>query len=188
MRRLRILLTAFAGLSLAIASIGCDGELSGLIPVDSVPLNTSSDPGVRAAGDSSDAIDKVRKAESLLQQGLTTNDPAKLSEAVRIRPDDPSLRYYQSAMLIAKGDEEGSTKAFEEGDGVIQRKYGRWSSEQTAEAAPLWLDALSVTLTKFPKDSEEWRRLNTRYCAELRFIRTVQFIRINSIYPDESCK
>ena len=81
-----IFFTVLAGLVLAVTSTACDGELSGLIPIDTVPFNTSNDPGVRAAGDSSDATDNVREAEQLLQQGLQNKDPAKLSEAVRTRP------------------------------------------------------------------------------------------------------
>lgn len=183
-----LFLTVLAGLALAFASTACDGEFSGLIPSETVPLSTSSDPGVKAAGDSTQAIDKVHKAEQLLQQGLTNKDPAKLSEAVRTRPGDPSLRFYQSAMLLAIGNITEARRAYTEGDWLVGRNYGLFDEDRFTELGPLWLDALSVTTTKFPKGSAEWQRVNRYYCNALQEFRVHKVLKLDSIYQDDTCK
>jgi hypothetical protein len=100
MRRLAFL----AGLLLfAITLSGCDVVMEALYATQS--LAESDDPGVRAAGDSREAVRIDKEAREHFTEGRERRDPAEIAKAVELRPLDIRYRAHQLALLLAYKDE-----------------------------------------------------------------------------------
>jgi len=199
--KLRLLLPIAA--SLAILTAGCD-ELDLLLEPGSgsgggsAPLSSSSDPAIQAAGASSGAVNKVQKADALLQKGLKERDPGALRDAVELRPQDPSLRYHQGAMLLAIGNISEAQRAFDEG-AYLSKAMEPPGEEDTltreekqrgrTETSLGWLDALASTKAQFPADSPEWQRLNKEYCVTLKLTKEFEYLTVSlQLYDNSTCK
>ena len=177
----------------AVFTAGCEELDLFLLPPDGssapAPLSSSSDPAVKAAGASSDAVDDIRKADALLDKGLKNKDPGAIAEAVRVRPGDPSLRYHQAAILIAIDNQPEAVKAFREGGHLIIDDESADYLRQTANAQLLWLDALRATMAQYTTSSAEYGRLNKVYCDNIADSKDYEPLGLAlQLYPTDSCK
>lgn len=188
----RRLAPALAVLFLGLGVLACeslDADLAAL-GFQTAPLAQSPDPNVQAAGATNEVLDKERQAQDLLDRALETGDPSYVGDAIRLRPADPSLRFYQSAFLTAYSNPSEAIRATREGMGLLYRNY---APVDRIKALPLVMiqamDAYLLTRQSFEAGSPEWQRLTELYCsfrklaAEERLLSSFAL----SLYAAEGC-
>lgn len=67
-------------------------------------FGSSGDPTVDAVLDAKSVLGRIEKADKLLEEGRTKRDPAKMDEAIELRPDDITYRAARAALALEQGD------------------------------------------------------------------------------------
>jgi hypothetical protein len=83
---------------------------------------TTGDSQVDAALDVGPIAKSMRDADNLAEAGMAERDPAKLDDAIALRPQDWSYRDQKAAVLAAQGDEEGARDAILESEALVQQR------------------------------------------------------------------
>ncbi|HEU0073379.1 MAG TPA: hypothetical protein VFS30_05145 [Dehalococcoidia bacterium] len=173
------------------------------IPIPNLgqPLSQEPDEDIQAAGAAPEATEKIRQADRLLEQALESREPGPVSEAVELRPRDPSLRLYQAAMMVAYGNRSESRRALGEAAGLIYPPAA-WDEErdsiiaQDIELTLGYLDALLRTMQAFESGTPERYSLRIEYCKwhdiydgfTESLLRKFNFDTDSSRYPSEACR
>ncbi len=80
----------------------------------------SGDDWVDASLDIKEVMDELNKADKLMEQGLRDNDPAKMDEAISLRPDDWSYRTQRAAYALENGDVNTFQEHFDHANGLFE--------------------------------------------------------------------
>lgn len=67
-------------------------------------FGSSGDPTVDAVLDAKSVLDRIEKADKLMDNGRKNRDPALMDEAIELRPGDISYRAARSALALEQGD------------------------------------------------------------------------------------
>lgn len=73
-------------------------------------FGSSGDPTVDAVLDAKSVLDRIEKADKLMENGRKNRDPALMDEAIELRPGDISYRAARSALAL----EQGNMDAYQE--------------------------------------------------------------------------
>lgn len=67
-------------------------------------FGSSGDPTVDAVLDARSVLGSIEKADKLMDEGRNKRDPAKMDEAIELRPNDISYRAARAALALEQGD------------------------------------------------------------------------------------
>jgi hypothetical protein len=186
MTRHRTLLAVIAACVLALTVTSCV-EITQLLPASGPPLSSASDPGIKAAGESSGTVDKEKQAQAILNKAIESKNPKGLDEAIKLRPADPS---YPLAQYMLQGAVEGKTSPalIQQAMWLIYSQHPELSGPEKLQLAYIYiLDAL-ITTNKFPKGTSEWNVLHNSYCDMLKdYHATIGSERADLLYSSEGC-
>ncbi len=170
LRLLAILaLLLFGGFVLA----GCDaigdtatlGEDFGLPPLG--PDGVFDDVTEDAASRSPQAIDKLKQADTTMEDAIASLDSTTAENAIKLRPKDPYLRYEKAALLMASScvycAETG--QALEKASGALIAAHPGASQEDLQAAHNQMLrEAIVAVTTGAPLDGQQSRDLHEQWC------------------------
>jgi hypothetical protein len=183
----RPLLAAFAGCILALTLTSC-AEIIQLLPPSGPPLTSASDPGIKAAGESSAAVDKDKQAQAVLSKAIEARNPKALDEAIKLRPQDPS---YLLAQYVLQGAVGGipNPALLQQALGLIYAQHPELAVPDQLQLAYIYYLDVLVTTNKFPKGSAEWKVLHdSYYCTTLSEYRAfLGSERADLLYSGEDC-
>ncbi len=156
---------------LLFVSAGCS-EYFDLLPP---PINLSQhpDPAVQAAAAAKEAADKEQRAKQLAADARDTASIALIDEAIIERPRNPTYRWGKAAIAVANGeiqverDSIAAAKGLQTGSGNDQAES--YIDELFRVRSSLGLQEGHSYDQDFETDppSEEWQRVNARYCDVL---------------------
>lgn len=186
MTRHHPLLGLLAACVLALALTSC-AEITQLLPASGPPLSSASDPGIKAAGESSSTVDKENQAQAILNKAIESKNPKAVDEAIKLRPADPS---YLLAQYVLQGAVGGVTNPalIQQAIWLIHSQHAELSGPEQMQLAYIYiLDAL-ITTNKYPKGSSEWNTLHDGYCSTLRDYHLLRGSeRADLLYSSEGC-
>lgn len=117
-----------------LVSVNADGELG--INYGQVAIyqgtkwlsGSTGDPQVDAALEVGPIAKSIADAERLAAAGMESGDPAKLDEAIALRPDDWSYRDQKAALLAAQGEVDGARDAIQESEEIVRQRIAAGGS------------------------------------------------------------
>jgi hypothetical protein len=136
-------------------------------------LAESDDPGVRAAGDSREAVRIEKEARQHFTEGRETQDPVEIAKAVQLRPFDIRYRAYQVALLSAysKNLEMRSQRGQALGEALGVLGYatdsGKAGENEELYFVSNYLPALQDLAGRFDENSSEAQQLQHEACSVL---------------------
>jgi len=80
----------------------------------------SGDDWVNGVFDIKEIMDKLQKADKLMDEGLQENDPAKMDEAIKLRPDDWSYRTTRGAFALGNGAVDTFKEHYDHANGLFK--------------------------------------------------------------------
>ena len=156
-------------IAISVALTGCAELLEFLPEPETTPLSQSPDPAARAAGESASEVDKEREAQDKLKQAQAEKKIEPISEAIRLRPNDPVYRYHWIAFaLAAEQDKDLIGSVSDDALLMLARNYPSLTyNELVSVASDMFLQAFLATMALHAPDTAEWRHLNGPYCKVL---------------------
>jgi Flp pilus assembly protein TadD len=82
-------------------------------------IGTTGDRRLDAALDVGPIAHSIRKADALAEEGMAQGDPAKLDEAIALRPYDWSYHDQKAAILAAQGNVEAARQSMQQSEAVV---------------------------------------------------------------------
>lgn len=83
---------------------------------------TTNDEALDAALDIAPIAKDIRDADKLAAEGMASDDPTKMDEAIAARPNDWNYRDQKAAVLAANGDSEGASDAIAESEQLVNQR------------------------------------------------------------------
>jgi predicted Zn-dependent protease len=111
-----------------LVKFGADGNIRpdylqiGIYEVQRAWNGTTGDSRLDAALEVGPIAHAIRKADLLAQEGIEQGDPAKLDEAIALRPNDWSYHDQKAALLAAKGDVEAAGRSVQQSEALVKER------------------------------------------------------------------
>jgi hypothetical protein len=134
-------------------------------------LAESEDPGVRAAGDSREAVLIEKEARQHFTEGRERRDPVEIAKAVELRPLDIRYRANQLALLLAYKDEPASQDQLQQSLAAVVAildnvsPTGKMRETERLYFYSYYLPALQEWSNKFDPKAPEGRTIEWQACS-----------------------
>jgi hypothetical protein len=180
------LFAGFAACLLALTATSC-AELTEILPPSGPPLTSATDPGIKAAGQSSAEVDREKQAQAILNKAIEARNPKAVDEATKLRPQDPSYLFAQYG-LQSVVDRDPDPALLQRAIGLVFAQHPELAYGDAIQLAYIYfLDALQTT-NRYAKGSPEWTTLRDGYCSILAGYRELLGSeRADLFYSNDGC-
>jgi hypothetical protein len=83
---------------------------------------TTGDEALDAALDIAPIARSIRDADRFAAEGMASDDPAKMDQAIAARPNDWNYRDQKAAVLAANGNSEGASDSIAESENLVNQR------------------------------------------------------------------
>ena len=90
--------------------------------------STTGDKALDAALDIAPIAKDMRDADKFAAEGMESNDPTKMDQAIEARPNDWNYRDQKAAILAANGDSEGASDSIAESENLVDQRIANGGS------------------------------------------------------------
>ena len=156
----------------------CSEVLASALASSSENLAQSTDPNVKAAGHSAETAErarllKLRRSRALAPDNLRKAERMDFTDidlAIRNNPYSHGLYRDRAAMYVAAGNFDEAIRAENQAAGVTERVAVSLRPKELHAAE--YARSLADVLTGLTPNSEAWRRVHSRLCAQVATIQT----------------